>query len=189
MQQSYTEVSDKVLVKWTRQGNGNAFGELYDRYFEKVYAYLYLRISNKHDAEDLTETVFLRTLDVMLNKKTNIKNFKAWLFSSAHNLLVDHYRSKKTQVDIDEVENLPELVNKENTNPLDGSDRILIRTAIEKLEPNLQQVIAYRFIADLSYTETAEIMGLKENHLRVLQHRALKQLRVYLSKDFKDDER
>jgi RNA polymerase sigma-70 factor, ECF subfamily len=188
MQQSYTEVSDKVLVKWTRQGNGNAFGELYDRYFEKLYSYIYLRVSNKHDAEDLTETVFLRTLDVILNKRTNIKNLKAWLFRSAHNILVDHYRSKKTHVDIDEVEYLPEMSNNVYSNHLDGSDRILIKNAITKLEPNLQQVIAYRFIAGLSYTETSEIMGLKENHLRILQHRALKLLKLYLSKEFKNDE-
>jgi RNA polymerase sigma-70 factor, ECF subfamily len=188
MQQPNTEISDNVLVKRTRQGYGNAFGELYDRYFDQLYRYVYFRVSNRHDAEDLTETVFLRTLEAILNKKKNIKNFKAWLFRSAHNILVDHYRTQKYHADIDEVEYQPEMINKTDETTLDGSDRKLLREAIIKLEPALQQVISYRFIAELSYAETSEIMGLKENHLRVLQHRALKQLKFYLAKDFRNHE-
>lgn len=188
MHQPDKETPDNVLVKRTRQGYGNAFGELYDRHFDSLYRYIYFRVSNKQDAEDLTETIFLRTLETILNKKKNIKNFRAWLFRLAHNILVDHYRSRKIHADIDEVEYLPEIINVSGENSLDGSDRKLLKDAITKLEPALQQVISYRFIAELSYAETSEIMGLKVNHLRVLQHRALKQLKYYLSKDFQNHE-
>lgn len=187
--QLYSKQSpDKDLVELTRQGHGNAFGELYDRYFDLIFRYFYFRVSNRHDAEDLTETVFLRTLEAILHKNANIHNFKAWLFRSAHNILVDHYRAKKNQVDFDEVEYLSDVNANPDASSLDGSDRMMLRQAIARLEPNLQQVISLRFIAGLSYVETAEVMDLNRNHLRVLQHRALKQLKFYLSMDLKQYE-
>lgn len=184
MQTTSKETPDAVLVIRTRQGNANAFGELYDRYFDQLYRYIYFRVSDRQEAEDLTENVFLSTLEAILCKGSSIKNFRAWLFRSAHNIVVDHYRSYKRLVPLYEIGQLVEPSSESDPAIQNHVDGNLLRKAIGRLEPNMQQVISCRFIAGLSYPETAEIMGLKESHLRVLQHRALKQLKSYLSEDF-----
>lgn len=183
MPPNLAEPSDAELLQRTKQGDANAYGELYDRYFEQIYRYVQFRVGLREEAEDLAEAVFLRTWEAIARSNSTVDNFQGWLFRSAHNAIIDHYRTRKNMVSLDQVAQLtdptpvPESVVQQR---LDGDK---LNKALAKLPADLQQLIACRFGAGLSHAETAAVMGLKEGHLRVMQFRALKQLRKLLTED------
>lgn len=177
-------VSDTELVKQTKQGEVDAYGELYDRYFKQLYRYIFFRVQNQEEAEDLTETVFLRTLESIQRRRAPIDNFQGWLFRSAHNLVIDHYRTTRSQVSLEKIADLQDSGLLPESKVQQDIDSVTLASAIGTLSPELQQIIACRFISGMSHAETSKIMGLNQGYLRVLQFRALKQLRAVLTREF-----
>jgi RNA polymerase sigma-70 factor, ECF subfamily len=182
---STTNVTDQELVTQVVQGNASAYGHLYDRYIEQIYRYIYFQTMNQHEAEDLTETAFLKTYEILKEDGSKITNFKAWLYRIAHNLVIDLYRSRSRAVFVSLHEDMHDSLPPPETTVLDKENYRDLFVALEKLDPQYRQVITCRFINGLSHDEVAQIMQLKPNHLRVIQFRALQKLRELLSeKDF-----
>lgn len=181
----YLDASDLDLVNLARNGDKSAYGCLYERYIDQIYRYIYYRVSNQKDAEDLTEMVFLKTFEKIQNKSSLIENFQAWIYRSAQNLVIDHYRTSKNTTSLDEIVSIedggppPETAvsKKENQNKL--------RQIINKLNKLHQQVIICRFINELSYEDTAKTLGLKPGNVRVIQLRALRKMRSLMNKERK----
>ncbi|MEN8241536.1 MAG: sigma-70 family RNA polymerase sigma factor [Chloroflexota bacterium] len=178
--------SDERLIRSAASGDIDAYAEIYQRYLKPIYKYIFYRVSDVGDAEDLTEEVFLRVWDRLQKSggETGIKNFSAWLYRTAHNLVVDFYRSSS-------LKNRQDFPAEEVADPESSTEEIIakkmesteLETAIRSLKEPLQQIIILRFINGLSHAETGEILGLKPGHVRVLQYRALKKLRASLEKD------
>ena len=173
--------SDAELVIKTIQGNKNAFGDLYQRYLDPIYRYTYYRVADQSDAEDLTETIFLKAWNSLQKTNHPPKNVRAWIYRIAHNTIVDHYRTHKPTVPLAEHESLIETTQSPENIVRSDERSQLLAEAIQRLDPRLQQVVVCRFVNGLSHAETAAIMNLSEGHVRVLQHRALRQLRKSLS--------
>ena len=89
---SYKRLSDTELVDLAKGGEKDAFGELYERYLEKIYNYVYYRTGNHHDAEDLTARVFFRAMAHIETYTERGVPFQAWLYSIAHNLVANWHR-------------------------------------------------------------------------------------------------
>lgn len=181
------ELPDQNLIERAACGDQEAFGDLYERYLEPIYRYVYFRVPTPEEAEDLTETIFLRAWETLAMKKNiKIDNFKAWIYRIAHNLTVDFHRKKKTiQLEASQLEasiSQPTLSNPEFLvqNKLSAQS---LNNAIGKLEETFQNVIVLRFFNKLSHAETAEILGMKEGNVRVIQYRALKKLQTFLSEE------
>ena len=175
--------TDTELVKLTKQGKISAYGELYDRYFKQLYRYIFFRVQNQEEAEDLTETVFLRTLEAIHRRRGTIENFQGWLFRTAHNLVIDHYRTEKSQVSLENIAELRDARKSPERQVQHEIDSGELAKAITTLSPEFQQIITCRFISGMSHEETAKIMGINRGYLRVLQFRALKQLRTVLTRE------
>jgi RNA polymerase sigma-70 factor (ECF subfamily) len=181
------ELSDQDLVGRAGEGDASAYGCLYDRYIDQIYRYVYFRVRDKAEAEDLTEMTFLKTFELIQQDGSKIVYFKAWIYRTAHNLVIDHYRTRKQPaaledvIDMHDPEPLPETV------VLSGENEALLHRMIGMLEAVQQQVITCRFINGLSYEETARIMGIKTGNVGVLQYRALKKLRSLLHKEGERD--
>lgn len=173
-------ISDDDLLKRVASGDKDAYGMLYERYLVPIYRYCYFRIGTELDAEDLTEMIFLKAWENLPKKP--VQSFRAWLYRIAHNQVVDFLRSRKDTVTLEALEipadgqSHPEqvLLNRE-----DG--RVLAR-AIARLDEQDQDVLICRFVSQLSHAETAVVLGLSENHVRVLQFRALKKLQTLLDR-------
>ena len=177
--------SDTELIARAVRGDANAFGDLYERYLDQIYCYVYYRVANSLEAEDLTEMVFLKAWDALPGMRSKVKrlNFRAWLYRIAHNLVVDRYRTRKPTVSLDQTNTLQDPSPSPETILQSKEEGQRLASAIEKLEPHLQQVLTCRFISGLSHAETAQIMGISEGYVRVLQHRGLKKMYAVLSKD------
>lgn len=172
---------EMTLVRRAIRGDAESFGTLYEQHLEAIYRYVFFRVSDHHDAEDLTETVFLKAWQAMGNYQVDGIPFRAWLYRIAHNTVIDHYR--RTQHEEPLIDDLQisdtqpplerQIVTQENSAGL--------AQAIHQLPPLQQHVVILRFIEGLTHAETAAVLDKEEGSVRVLQHRALKQLQSLLT--------
>ncbi len=171
---------EKDIIKRAINGEASAFGLLYDKYQPQIYRFIYLKVSHREEAEDLTHQVFLKSWEKIDEYRPKGFPFSAWLYRIARNLIIDHYRLKKNNLSIDEVDEL----KTESQIDLATEKKIeteKIKKAINRLSPEQQDIIILRFVEELSPKETASILNKTEISVRMLQYRALKNLRKILN--------
>jgi RNA polymerase sigma-70 factor (ECF subfamily) len=168
------------LIRRAKSGESEAFGHLYDAYVERVYRYVYFRVSDDALTEDLTSQVFLKAWENLDKYKPNGSPFLAWLYTIARNLVIDHYRTQKASVSIDEVAVLP-ADDHSPAHEVEERFRLqAMRDALQFLTEDQQQVLILKFIAGLPNENIAKIMNKREGAIRALQMRALKTLGKYM---------
>jgi RNA polymerase sigma-70 factor (ECF subfamily) len=154
-----------------------AFGALYRRYLDRVYGYAYYLLGDHHDAEDATERTFVAALAAIDGFRDTGSTFRAWLFRIAHNELANTLRAR----------------GRDRTGPLDAGpesgdaadllqdltraeDARRVRRALDRLAEDRRQVLVLRFVDELSAREIGEVLERSAGAVRVLQHRALRDL-------------
>ncbi|MGD2254055.1 MAG: RNA polymerase sigma factor [Anaerolineales bacterium] len=174
---------DSELLSQAAKGDRKSFGAFYERFIGELYRYVYLRIGDHEEAEDLTETVFLKAWEALTgeSKDQRIRNIRAWIYRIAHNTVVDHYRARKNTVSIDETldKSLRSTWLEREVDDAIISQKMA--KGIMQLPSIDQRVIILRFVNQMSHAEVAQILQVREGHVRVLQYRALKRLRNLLS--------
>jgi RNA polymerase sigma-70 factor (ECF subfamily) len=173
---------ERDLIGAAIRGESGAFAALYDLQLERVYRHVHYRVGNRPDAEDLTQQVFLQAWRAMGRFRHTAAPFLAWLFAIAHNVVAAHYRRRRPDsVELD----FEPSVNDRWTDPeaaaLDRYDRAAVRLAILRLRSDQQQVVIMRFVENLDYPAIAVTLGKSEGNVRVIQHRALQELRRLLA--------
>lgn len=174
----------KELIQKAIAGDEAAFGQVYELYFDKIYRFVFYRVSEKETAEDLVAETFIRIWDKR-NSVREVGAFTSWVYQIARNLVIDHYRSRKTTVSIDDLENVLEYEDQiiEQVN-LDFDQQKIFRQ-LKHLSDDQQLVIKLKFIDDLENYEIAKLLEKTEGAIRVIQHRAIQQLKNLL-KDHED---
>ncbi|KKU91520.1 MAG: RNA polymerase ECF-type sigma factor [Candidatus Jorgensenbacteria bacterium GW2011_GWA1_48_11] len=170
------------LVNKAKNGEARAFGQLYDTYLTPIYRFVFLRVGgSKADAEDICHQTFLKAWQNIKDYEFQGFPFSSWLYRIAQNTVIDYYRTKKPNLDMEIV---PEDALSETSAIDEKIDRDFelrtVRLAIAKLEPDQQNVILMKFVNDLSNKEIAAVLGKSEGAIRVIQHRALKQLKKHV---------
>jgi RNA polymerase sigma-70 factor (ECF subfamily) len=154
-----------------------AFADLYDRHVVRVYRHIYYLVNDAREAEDLTAQTFLKAWEAIERYKERGAPFVAWLLRIAHNLTISYLRSKRDHSELDE----GFVDNKRGGNPEESleqaSDERSVRDAVLRLREEQRQVIMLRFVEELDYTEVAAMIGKSVPAVRVIQHRALGNLR------------
>lgn len=169
------------LVDRSIQGDADAFGELYEHYVGEIYRYFYHHVGDPAEAEDLAERTFLKVWQSIGRYRWQGKPFTAWLYTLAHNEMVDHFRAKRPRAPLDERQPYhgagpDDLVIRQQT----YAD---VRLALNHLTPDQRQLIILKFYMDKDNREIAQIMGKKEGTIRALQMRALAALRRHLQRE------
>jgi RNA polymerase sigma-70 factor, ECF subfamily len=154
------------------------FSQLYDNYIDKIYRFIFLKVSSIETAEDLTSETFLRGWQAYENRADTLENPRAFLYQIARNLVTDHYRQKgKAQlVSVDQTSLIDPRVNLEKSAEKD-LDLMNVRHAIADLKDDYQNVLIWHYLDDLSVKEVAKLIDKSEENTRVLLHRALKSLK------------
>ncbi len=153
-----------------------AFAELYNAYVEKIYKYIYYKVGHATDAEDLCEQVFLKAWEAIGRYTWCGYPFSSWLYRLAHNLVVDHYRTRREYVPLHEVlaaGGEPEDPQDALMQTLDAAE---LKDAIFQLTEDQRQVISLKFIEGYENAEIAQMLNKKEGAIRALQYRALRSL-------------
>ncbi len=167
------------IVQQVIQGDKQAFGQLYEIYADRIFRYLFFRTGTEVVAEDLMCDVFFKAWAALpefnLDKKHN--NFKAWLYRIAHNTLIDHRRTHKTEIPIDQLVELQSVSEKPEKKIEDKEEISHLLADLNTLDNLSRQVLIHRFVAGLSHRETAALLGIREANVRVIQFRAIKKMR------------
>ncbi|GAA2424897.1 hypothetical protein GCM10010191_41400 [Actinomadura vinacea] len=175
----------KELVLRARDGDAEAFGDLYDHYVDLVYRYVYYRVGSHALTEDLTSDTFLRALRRMPSFSWQGKDFGAWLVTIARNLVADHFKSARYRLEICTAELLEPALPQEGPERLvlDAMTHRTLLEAVRELGSEQQECVVLRFLHGLSVAETALIMGKKTGAIKALQYRAVRSLARMLPAD------
>jgi RNA polymerase sigma factor (sigma-70 family) len=157
-----------------------ALQEVYDKYIEQIYKFVYFKVGNREDAEDIVSQVFIkaaRSLDVAQEEQVML----GWLYQVARTTITDHWRSyykgPSTSLDaMEEESNLylaAEPVYIGDVEDTTSEAPAKVQAILEVLPENYRRVLQFRFLQGCSLKETAEAMGITEGNAKVLQHRAL----------------
>jgi RNA polymerase sigma-70 factor (ECF subfamily) len=174
------------LVVRFQQGDRAAFETLYSRYFDRVYGYLKMMLRDRHEAEDLTQQVFMRLFEKLDEYERREQPFWSWLVTVVRNTAISHMRkSGRLEVE-DPVTTQRRIENGGDSSQEDPGavrwiqDRDLL-LFVERLPAAQKQVLLLRFMLDLPSKEVAQILGRNPEEVRKLQHRALTFLRARLA--------
>ena len=170
------------LVRRTQAGDADAFGQLYDRYVDLVYRFIYYRLADRSQAEDLTSETFLRALRRISSVSEQGRDIGAWLVTIARNLVLDHVKSATYRLTVS-TDEFFERQTEDTTEGgvLGGLDQRALVEAVRQLSPEQQEAVVLRFFQGLSVAETADIMGRNAGAVKALQHRALRKLHTLLT--------
>ena len=161
-----------------------AFGQLYEAHVERIYNYIYYRIGNHHEAEDLTAKVFHRALNHIPNYQNKGAPFTAWLYRIAHNLVANWHRDQKRR-NVVALEQVAVSGNKQDSSPQIAAElsneRELLLAAIQELPPERQQLLTLKFIEKMSNADIGQVMGRSEGAIKSLYHRTLVSLKELLA--------
>ncbi|HEX78804.1 MAG TPA: sigma-70 family RNA polymerase sigma factor [Dehalococcoidia bacterium] len=174
---------EQNLVERAQKYDQEAFAQLYEQHFDKIYRYIALKIGNRADAEDMTQQVFLKSLKSISSYRWRDIPFSAWLFRIAHNQVVDYLR-KKTRQHTTSLNNV--LAISDSSPQQSAEDRIVAEqlvSASRKLTPAQQEVISLRFASELPIAQVAKIMGKSPGAIKALQHSAIESLRKIMVND------
>ena len=164
---------DRPLIERVRKGDQDAARTLYERYFDRIYNYVYARLGRAEDAEDLAIDTMTRSLTRLDQFHDQGVAFSSWVYKIAHNATIDHYRrhGKVTLVSLEQA-TLPQSADPSELamEQLSNED---LRVALRALTDEQQQVLILRFFQDLTAAQVAGIMGKSVGAVQALQHRAL----------------
>jgi RNA polymerase sigma-70 factor (ECF subfamily) len=167
-----------ALLTLAQQGDGEAFGQIYDAYVGQVYRYLYYRVGSQPLAEDLTSETFLRALRRIDSFTWQGRDICAWFITIARNLVTDHYKSSRFRLEVSTADMLDADRADDGIEQevLDNLDNQALLAAVRQLKSEQQECVVLRFLQGLSVAETAAVMGRSDGAIKQLQLRAVRAL-------------
>ncbi|MCM3690587.1 RNA polymerase sigma factor SigX [Neobacillus niacini] len=168
------------------------FNDLYKKYHYELFNFLFYMVQSKEQAEDLVQEVYIRVLKSYQHFKGESSE-KTWLIAIARNVAIDFFRKQKglNQRMINKVEMIDLPIRDESPLPeemvFQSEDKKLMYHCLEKCTLDQKSVIILRYIQELSILETAQVLGWKESKVKTTQHRAIKQLKVYMNEKLRQD--
>ncbi len=169
-------IIQRRAIDKSSQATIEAFTEMYNNYVGKIYRYVLFRVGDEQIAEDLTSLVFMKAWESLEHFRPTGAQFITWLFTIAHNTIIDHYRTHKDTVALDTSIQEPGDRLSPEEESVSHFEKESLRKAIQKLTKEQQNVVILKFIEGLSTEEIASQLGKRAGTIRALQMRALQSL-------------
>lgn len=166
-----------MLAARASAGDAAAFAALYDHFAPRLRRYLRHQGSDGDHVEDQLQQVFVKMIEALPRYRHNGAPFGAWVFRVARNLVIDERRTRHTAAPIELAETRPASGVDPLTATIHAEERDRVLREIEQLPADQHDVLVWRFLAELSPSETALVMDRSPEAVRALQHRALVALR------------
>ncbi len=169
---------EESLVRRAQQHDETALTQIYEENFDRIYRYVFLKIGDRAEAEDITQQVFINALKSIASYRYRKGvPLSAWLYRIAHNLIVDNVRKRSRRATVP----LEESIAASDSNPSLAAERKMsieeLSSAIKCLTKAQQEVITLRFTSEMAIARVARIMGKSEGAIKALQHSAVVALR------------
>ena len=177
-----SEANQDILIRQACS-NREAFARLYRMNYERVFRYCCRRLFNRHDAEEVTSTVFFRVMRTIHTFEGNYDGFRNWLYRIAINSVNDYLKTSKRQADV--IENAVQYHGHGQVFTCESDDELqkrnlAVKQALLGLKPKYQTVITLRYFEKMKLIEIAEILGQNPATIRTQLARALSKLRKEL---------
>ena len=184
------KIEEKLLLYRIKQSDKDAFIRAYDLYVDQLYRFIYFKVGNREEAEDLCSAMFLKTWHYILeNSLKDQKTLKALFYKISRNLIIDHYRKTKGKetMSLDDEKGIKITDEKQNlNNDIElKADLLVLESKLPELKDEYREVIISRFINELSIKEIAEVLDKSRGNVRILIYRSLNALKELLSQDEK----
>lgn len=172
-------IEDESALIERAKRDQEAFGQLYERYSQRIYQYIYYRTSSEPDAEDLAAKTFMRAWQHMANYDDRGVPFSAWLYRIAHNLVANWHRdrSRRKVISLDDLSRWQVNEDGPEASALLAEDRAALLRAVRRLPAERQELLNLKFVELLSNAEIGDVMGRSEGAIKSLYHRTLLTLR------------
>src|SRR5512143_364619 len=138
------------LVLLAKAGDAEAFGHLYETYLDRIYRYIYFRVTDEQTADDLISQVFTKAWENLDRYQPSGRPFIAWLYTIAHNTVIDHYRTRKDTVALENTVSLASDAPDPHEQAEKHFEAENLREALQTLTADQQQVIVLKFISGLT---------------------------------------
>ncbi len=176
----------QLVLKLQFDNDPEAFSELYDRFAEPIYRFIYFKVGSRVDAQDLTSEVFLKAWAAIREKKDGVLNFRAFLYRIARNLVVDFYRAKRQNTSIEAIDPDAIMVSAHIDRIANNQELTVVLKAVRSLKDEYRELIIFRFMDQMSYKEIGQILNKSQVTVRVTMHRAVKTLKKHLGRNEKE---
>lgn len=179
-QDNLTKEQEIELVERAKH-DSDAFGELYERYVDRIYQFVYYRVGNHQDAEDLTARVFTRVLKALPDYTYHGAPFGAWIFRIARNLVANWHRDngRRTFISLEDMPFLSRIRTPERPERfVERADEYeLLESIVDTLHEDRQTLLFLKFYERLTNAEIGIVLGRTEGAVKALYHRTLRALR------------
>lgn len=176
------EVEDNIKIKIDEK---DSIEELCEATWEQLYRYVYFKVQNREEAEDITQETYIKAISYIQKNNVKIDKILSFLRTVSLNVLRDRWRKGKRQgiaINLDDINPNEKAIEDSIENM---AQHELIKNALKQLNEEQRTVIDLRILKGYSVNDTAKNMDKEEGHVRVLQYRALKKLTELLKEDFK----
>jgi len=169
--------SDATLT--SRGSSDELFGRFYQQYLPRVYQYVNYRVGNRNEVEELTSIIFEKALTKFGSYDSRKAAFSTWIFSIAHNTVIDYYRerSRKQQLTKDEEFRMAEPSTSIEEEAVRSEEILKLRQCLAKLNHNEQELISLKYSGEMTNREIARITGYSESNVGTILCRAIHKLR------------
>src|SRR4030042_2176893 len=157
------------LVRKAQNGDRQAFALLYRQTIGQIFAYFFMRLRARADAEDLTTEVFMKAYK-NISKFELRSSFNTWLYSITKNAFIDFIRSRRRPISYDDSQFKS---TEKETEIIQAEKQAKVDKLLRRLSEKHSQVLRLRFLQNLSVAETAQTLGISESNVKVRQLRAL----------------
>jgi RNA polymerase sigma factor (sigma-70 family) len=155
------------------------FIAFYREYLPKIYKYMTFKVADVHTAEDLTSLVFEKALNKFQSHDSGKGSFATWIFSIAHNTVIDHYRAtdkEKNQQLLNEYSTLRDCISPEDK-VIETEEFKLLRICLSFLSRHQQDIISLKFGTGMNNRQIAKMTGLSESNIGTIIWRTVSRLR------------
>lgn len=168
------------LVAAARAGDQDSWARLYRHAYPRLIAFAHRRLQDPDLAAEVVSETMLRAVTAIRSYSGDDRTFTPWLIGICRHVIADAQRALYRR-------RLPPSVmyqDAELPSPMDivlaDEERILLRAAFERLDPDERELLELRVVAGLSSAEAAAVLGKQPGSVRVAQHRALSRLRIFV---------
>lgn len=178
----------RLIHKIQKNGSKAAADALIRKYYDEIYIYVFRQASDKNDAMDLTQDIFISVLKTIGGYDHRKSSFRTWLYHIATNKIIDHLRhftvvSKKT-IDADELDFVDE---KDFTLHIETKFMLnKLQDYVNTLGIDIQQIFRLKFFGEYTFQQIADVLSIREPTVKSKYYRLLKQLRKEFSDEYKD---
>ncbi len=161
-------------------GVSGDFEELFKDLWPEVYRFVYYKVQNRQEAEELTQDTFNRVFPKIRDNQVQQEKIRAYVFQAARNMMKDLWRKKARNPKVVNLEDVQESRWSDDGMEYEREDKLVVKEAMKELSEDYRNVLVWRIVEGYSVQEVAEKMERSPGAVRSLQFRAAQNLKEIL---------